>query len=380
MLYTRQAYSADIPVVPEPQLQLTRAPCYTNQLLTVQLKETWEWQSNLAHIMPLVPRLYLLLAPTVIPGPGLSIIPTSPLSRLPYDIWFSCLQFTIGDSADGPLPYLMVSTHWSDCILASPGLWTTIVINGGEDELVRIYTFLQLSRPLFLNVICESGLNEESLRIVATEHRRVRSLRCSPLFVHPLPRSPLIRVLDPDNKAYTMMSLLDFGHQVSYESVISMLESTSNLRVLRGALLQPQDEGIISPYIEELTLRILPRNTCFNFDPKTRFRVLGLQHDFSEEGGVLQTMDTSLNIIDFKNIENIINVSRSHLQILRVSFDFQYWSSLVHLLSLSSINVLHELSINLMFKYFRKPTNRLYSATLDRLPRAWSLILGFQVL
>jgi hypothetical protein len=75
-----------------------------------------------------------------------------PLIRLPYETWLQCLSLAIQDSADGPLPYLAVSPHWSETILSSPALWTQIIINNGEDEEARLHTFLHLSASQLLDM------------------------------------------------------------------------------------------------------------------------------------------------------------------------------------------------------------------------------------
>jgi hypothetical protein len=63
-----------------------------------------------------------------------------PLIRLPYETWLQCLSLTVYDSTDGPLPYLAVSTHWSETIIGSSALWTQIIIGNGEDEEARLHS------------------------------------------------------------------------------------------------------------------------------------------------------------------------------------------------------------------------------------------------
>jgi hypothetical protein len=75
-----------------------------------------------------------------------------PLERFPYEIWQDCFRLAISDAADGPLPYLAVSTKWNETILHDPSFWTTIIIDDGEDQDARIYTFLCLSKTLLLDV------------------------------------------------------------------------------------------------------------------------------------------------------------------------------------------------------------------------------------
>jgi len=99
-----------------------------------------------------------------------------PLIRLPYETWLQCLSLATRDSADGPLLYLAVSTHWSVTILNSPALWTYIVINNGEDEEARLHTFLHLSASQLLDVVCAEDIPVQSLQLLAQIRMRLRSL------------------------------------------------------------------------------------------------------------------------------------------------------------------------------------------------------------
>jgi hypothetical protein len=99
-----------------------------------------------------------------------------PLIRLPYEPWLQCLSLATRDSAEGPLPYLAVSNHWSEAILSSPTLWTQIVINNGEDEEARLHTFLHLSASLLLDVVCAVDGHVQSLQLLAQSRMKIRSL------------------------------------------------------------------------------------------------------------------------------------------------------------------------------------------------------------
>lgn len=76
-----------------------------------------------------------------------------PIQRLPYDIWTKCVKFVIGNSSAGPLAQLAVSNHWNLALIGAPSLWTTIVIEDGEDELARIHTFLHFSHNSLLDIV-----------------------------------------------------------------------------------------------------------------------------------------------------------------------------------------------------------------------------------
>jgi hypothetical protein len=99
-----------------------------------------------------------------------------PLIRLPYETWLQCLSLAADDSADGPLPYLTVSTHWSETILSSPALWTQIIIDNGEDEEARLHTFLHLSGSQLLDVVCVGEIPIQSLQLLTQSRMRIRSL------------------------------------------------------------------------------------------------------------------------------------------------------------------------------------------------------------
>jgi hypothetical protein len=99
-----------------------------------------------------------------------------PLVRLPYETWLQCLSFATCDSADGPLPYLAVSAHWSETILSSPILWTQIIICNSEDEEARLHTFLHLSASLLVDVVCALDAPVQLLQLLAQNRMRIRSL------------------------------------------------------------------------------------------------------------------------------------------------------------------------------------------------------------
>lgn len=61
-------------------------------------------------------------------------------------------MLAIEETASGPLPYLAVASRWSETILDSPPLWSTIVIEDGEDEVARVHTFLHLSANHLIDV------------------------------------------------------------------------------------------------------------------------------------------------------------------------------------------------------------------------------------
>jgi hypothetical protein len=72
--------------------------------------------------------------------------------HLPYELWLECMQWPILDSANSPLLYMSVSHQWENLLLESPSIFTTIVVNDGEDELARIHAFLHLSAGHPINV------------------------------------------------------------------------------------------------------------------------------------------------------------------------------------------------------------------------------------
>jgi len=75
-----------------------------------------------------------------------------PIEQFPYEIWQACFLLAISGTADGPLPYLAVSPKWNEMILHDSAFWTTIIIDDGEDQDARIYTFLYLSQALLINI------------------------------------------------------------------------------------------------------------------------------------------------------------------------------------------------------------------------------------
>lgn len=102
-----------------------------------------------------------------------------PLHYLPYEPWLQCLTFASLGIAGGPLPYMQISTKWHDCILSSPQLWTNIVIDGGEDEENRIYTFLMLSKGQDLDLMIMMPTSLRNVAIIKANSRRIRSITLS---------------------------------------------------------------------------------------------------------------------------------------------------------------------------------------------------------
>lgn len=104
------------------------------------------------------------------------LVTYDPIQRLPYDAWTECFKFSILDDSAGPLPYLAVSSHWCQALIGTPSLWTTIVIENGEDETARIHTFLHLSQSSLLDIIFKASIDTLLATLEATA-TRIRSIK-----------------------------------------------------------------------------------------------------------------------------------------------------------------------------------------------------------
>jgi hypothetical protein len=107
-----------------------------------------------------------------------------PLERLPYELWVKTFQCVVSDRREGTLPYLAVSQKWSQTILEEPSLWTSIIIDGDIDEVVRIYIFLHLSRDHLLDVTVMGLVTlvtqlDDGLQVALEQGHRIRSLTLS---------------------------------------------------------------------------------------------------------------------------------------------------------------------------------------------------------
>jgi hypothetical protein len=163
-----------------------------------------------------------------------------PLIRLPYEIWCECISFAIADLAEGPLPLVQVSSRWSEAILDTPSLWTTVIIDHGEDEAARIHTFLSLSKNQTLDVRVLVPLSHsENLEIVVSEASRLRSFSIFPnrmLWTSDLSRqaAKLLETLAKGSQSYPQMQLLEVSDNIYPVISPKLLQACPNLKELRN--------------------------------------------------------------------------------------------------------------------------------------------------
>ena len=107
--------------------------------------------------------------------------------ELPYDIWAWCIKLATHDQPAGPLAFIMVSESWKRELLHSPALWSQIYIQNDEDEMARIWTFLQLSKSSLLDVYISTVLpTTDMIQLIEPHLSRVRSISFMAKIPHPL--------------------------------------------------------------------------------------------------------------------------------------------------------------------------------------------------
>lgn len=151
-----------------------------------------------------------------------------------------CLYYISSTSVEGLLHLLAVSTRWSSLILNTPLLWASIVIGeGGGDELVRIHTFLHLSRDQLLDIVVRGPATFlDGIDALMPHAQRIRSLA---IRTSPTDQETLVRCFMEGAPSFSQMQILNVeggNHHLWQE----MLKICPNLRVIRG-MLAPSGEA-----------------------------------------------------------------------------------------------------------------------------------------
>jgi hypothetical protein len=196
-----------------------------------------------------------------------------PLERFPYEIWQDCFRLAISDEAHGPLPYLAVSTKWNETILQDPSFWTTIIIDDGEDQDARIYTFLFLSKTLLLDV--EYGAANGFPRVMDGCASRIRSIMESTI----KSSGTLSDFLEEWLKSGQVSSFPEMKTLIgAYRYTLSraFLLACPKLSIIRSVKVEMADEPYLTSAVKEVNFTWVERRGLSMIVHRTHLQSLGL--------------------------------------------------------------------------------------------------------
>jgi len=225
------------------------------------------------HPMASLPRMS---SPANVRQPITPQLPTfDPLERFPAEIWQECFRLAISDDAHGPLPYLAVSTKWHETILDVPSLWTTIIIDDGEDQDARIYTFLLLSKTLLLDVEYKGfngvpGIMEgctSRIRSITSRWHSLKFLAEWPNSGH-TPSFPELKTLMRQSKTVLFSNLSMLSRE--------FLLVCPKLSIIHWVGVKMADEPYLSSNVREVNFTRVDHRSLSNIVHRTNIQSLGL--------------------------------------------------------------------------------------------------------
>lgn len=162
-----------------------------------------------------------------------------PLERLPYELWVDCLYFASIGSSDGPLPYLAVSSKWSQSLIVEPTLWTTVHVNDKEDAAARIHAFLHLSGGRLLDIVIHDAVLEH-FELIMPHAQRIRALLSDVKFHSNSRRlGKIIELFTRGAPPYPQMVAvtISLSSILSQDQWMKFIETCPNLRTHQGMAL-----------------------------------------------------------------------------------------------------------------------------------------------
>lgn len=228
-------------------------------------------------------------------SPSIKSLTYDPLERFPYEIWQDCFQLAIYDTVYGPLPYLAVSTKWNETILHDPAFWTKIIIDDGEDQDARIYTFLYLSQPRLIDV--EYRANNGFPRVMEGYSPRIRSIKDSATIFNTNSPGNLWTTLDPERARDDIPSfpeiktLIGMSHHTLSRSFVL---ACPNLKIIRSIGVNISYEPCLSSTIQEATFSEVRPDNLLKIKGYGHIRSLALRSPLWLTAGDEQERRTSI--------------------------------------------------------------------------------------
>jgi hypothetical protein len=112
-----------------------------------------------------------------------------PLESLPLELWINIIASLNDGFNDGPNPInqlltlTCISKAWSDTLLSIPSFWTTVVLDGREEDyLAKAMTSIELSGTLELDVTIRVPFENwiKAAPVVVPHRKRIRTLKIWP--------------------------------------------------------------------------------------------------------------------------------------------------------------------------------------------------------
>ncbi|KAG8843449.1 hypothetical protein FRB91_003349 [Serendipita sp. 411] len=285
-----------------------------------------------------------------------------PLVLLPREVWEDIFKYLVGendrvDDMNNIFNALSVSKLWSRQLLASPALWTRIIIdNHGEDELAKIAIYLELSNPLHLELVVWGPHPrwEEIRKLLLPHSHRIRAIdwRHSYTLVYPQwveESTHSLRYLP----ALERVDLQVISRVSSQHTILSMAPNLTNLSPFLINLNEIDD--LAGRHVTHATIDALPGANQSRI-PNTwnRLAYLNLYGRSYVTLDLLKNLHRNLVSVSVTNIlandfaRFLSYLPRDSLQYLSVSLEFgPEFSNITSTPALGPLRV-HSLSMNLM--------------------------------
>ncbi|KAG8833059.1 hypothetical protein FRC17_000064, partial [Serendipita sp. 399] len=262
-----------------------------------------------------------------------------PLVHLPKDVWEGILRHLVAESdqiheMNDLFNALCVSKLWETHLLATPQIWTTIIVDEhGEDELAKIATCLELSNPAQIDLVVRFPHSawSEVAQLLRPHSHRIRTID----WVHIFGLNPEKRWIEDVMLSLKSLPALNCIYTRSLVRVSprdTMIEMAPNLVNMSCLLIDSNEtSGFASRAITHIAIKFSPATNLFRM-PKAWSRL------------------THLNLLGNNN--NILKVPDNyHGNLVYLTVPNVSASDFVKFLSCLPNHSLQYLTFNLTFEY-----------------------------